>query len=121
MKNLVLLSVLMISFTCFAQKNKNDDLYKQAFNAYFIPDIKNKSEVLSSKGAMLNKDKSLFIDTLIVQKEDYLPVSWPDSIHYYNTANYHMVKYLSKKELDHFGGKNVSVNSGGKSSEICGL
>lgn len=109
MRTLVLLSVLIISINGFAQKNKNDDLYKQAFNKYFTPDKINKSEVLTGKTVILNKDKSLFVDTVIVQKEDHLPTSWPDSIYYYNTANYHIIKYLSKKEIDNFGGKHVSL------------
>ncbi len=106
---MVLLSLLMISTGSFAQNIKNDDLYKQAFNKYFTPDEINKSEVLTGKTVILNKDKTLFVDTVIVQKEDYLPASWPDSIYYYNTANYHLVKYLSKKEIDNFGGKHVSL------------
>jgi hypothetical protein len=109
MRNLVLLSVLMISISGFAQNNKNDDLYIKAFKDYFIPGAINKSEVLTGKMEFRNKDNTLCIDTVIVQKEDYLPSAWPDSIIYYTTVNYHLVKYLSKNEIDNFGGKHVSL------------
>ncbi len=86
-----------------------EDLYKQAFIKYYTPNVINKNEVLTGKMEFRNKDGTLSVDTVIIQKEDYLPTSWPDSIHYYNTANYHIVKYLSKKEIYNFGGKRVSL------------
>lgn len=110
MKNSILLFLIFAFCTKgFAQDINYENLYKMAFRSYFNPPISSESSVKYGKGAVLNKDKTLFTDTLIVQKENYLPSVWPDSIHYMNLANYHIVKYLSKDEIDNFGGKHISL------------
>ena len=104
MKTIILTLITLIFWLGgIAQENKSNDLYLQALNQFFNPvafaDTKNNKIYEGWMGD--SKDKP--IDTILVQKENYLPDVWPEKI------KQHVIIYLSKAEINDFKGKYVSL------------
>ena len=79
--------VVGMSITVLAKENDYSNLYREALTVYF------------NRNGKIEQP----IDTVIVQKSEYLPTDLPDFI------NNHCIKYLSKKEIDNYYGKNIEM------------
>lgn len=100
MKQLAFILLLLnLVLNVNAQPKDFSDLYRQTLEV-----ICNKNDGVSNSPALWNKTlpKS---DTMIVQKESYLPDNLPVKI------DTHTLQYLSKKEIDHyqFKGKGIHI------------
>lgn len=86
MKQLMII-VIMSSFFSYiqAQKSNSENLYLEAL----ILHLKNSANAN--------------IDTIIVQKEDFLPDE------YSNVINKHKIKFLSEKEIDSYYGNTIAL------------
>ena len=84
MKSLVLI-LIITAFTQYSMVHENNDLYIKALFLHI-------DELPSAKP-----------DTIIVQKDDYLP----DNLPY--TIKKHTIKYISEKEVDNYEGNKISL------------
>lgn len=86
----MIINTLFLCLSIFSQgekvnESKYEKLYLQAINLY------------------LNNLKSIETDTIIIQKEDYLPQKLPYKI------NNHVIILLTKKEIDEYDGIDISM------------
>jgi hypothetical protein len=92
------LITLVFCLRGFAQQNDYNDIYAQGLN-YFC----NPLAFADTKNNQIYEGGKAIIDTIIVQKENYMPDVWPEKI------KNHVIISLTKDEINAIKGKSISV------------